>query len=299
MDSVLVDDCEDCRLYLGPTTGSVMLRDCKRVEVHAACQQLRTRDCEDLQLFLYCSTDPIIETSSRVRFQTWVVAFPGLTEMFATARLDPANNRYRNIFDFNKSDPAVPEPHFELQPIAGLATVPLTILDCNLNSYPGLPDIPPPLLQMLEGALAPPASTAGDPGLVSLPIEMGQAAAQAMIDDAPEDYAEEFEEDAHPAPVQPNRIIPLPLNNDEVFELENEEEDHVLSPTISAPPSHLLPTATALEGYVPRFALKSQDYQQALESISRLESNLAPLRRQCQLKAQAVDQLLDAILLTI
>ena len=66
-----------------------MLRDCGRIRLTAACQQLRTRTCTDLHLALYCFTDPIVESSSRVTFAPWDVAFAGLPALFTQARLDP------------------------------------------------------------------------------------------------------------------------------------------------------------------------------------------------------------------
>lgn len=64
---VTIDDCTNCNIFVGPTDGSVFMRDCSGCRCAVVCRQLRTRDCKDVDFLLYCRTKPIIESSSKVR----------------------------------------------------------------------------------------------------------------------------------------------------------------------------------------------------------------------------------------
>ena len=55
-----MDDCADCRIFLGAVKSSVFLRDCSGVVLVAACGQLRLRDTVKATLFLCVASQPII-----------------------------------------------------------------------------------------------------------------------------------------------------------------------------------------------------------------------------------------------
>ena len=81
--TVQIDDCTDCRIFVGPCESSVFVRDCTGCALVVACQQLRTRDCKDVRLLLYCQTAPIIETSTRVAIGCFDFGYFSLREHFA------------------------------------------------------------------------------------------------------------------------------------------------------------------------------------------------------------------------
>jgi hypothetical protein len=100
-------------------------------------KQLRTRECERVDLYLYVKTDPIIEMSSGMRFAPFNGAYPGIAEVgaagtastarlrsafvclrsarvlldgsahplrrqhFSRASLDASSNHWSAVFDFN------------------------------------------------------------------------------------------------------------------------------------------------------------------------------------------------------
>jgi len=69
-----------------------------------ACQQLRTRDCADVLFYLYAATEPIIETSTGLRFAPFNASYDGLAAQFATAGFIPENNLYYAVYDFSSPD---------------------------------------------------------------------------------------------------------------------------------------------------------------------------------------------------
>jgi len=118
-EQIQVDDVNRCKVMIGPSCESVFIRNCSDCVFTVACKQLRTRDCHRCTFFLYCKTDPVIETSSWLKFAPFNGAYPGLTSQFASANLNPAENKWLNIFDFNKDDDSIPQPHWLLLERAG------------------------------------------------------------------------------------------------------------------------------------------------------------------------------------
>jgi hypothetical protein len=106
-DSVVIESCRDCVVFLGPVAGSVFLRGCSGVRVVAACRQLRIRDCEGLDILLHCATLPVVESSKRVRFGCWSLgdlgAYPGYSAQLSQASMSPFSNFWSEIHDFTPS----------------------------------------------------------------------------------------------------------------------------------------------------------------------------------------------------
>ncbi|KAK1929798.1 Protein XRP2 [Phytophthora citrophthora] len=101
--SVQIDACVNCRIVVGPCESSVFLRNCKRCTVVCAVQQFRTRDCENVDVYLYSATAPIIETSSGLRFSCFPLTYFSLQQQFRQAKFSPWNNKWSEvgvIFDF-------------------------------------------------------------------------------------------------------------------------------------------------------------------------------------------------------
>lgn len=76
--TVTVEDCKGCRLFISPIQSSIFLRNCSDCRIVVACQQFRTRDCSNLDVSIYCQTLPIIEATSDIRFTCFRGSFFGL-----------------------------------------------------------------------------------------------------------------------------------------------------------------------------------------------------------------------------
>lgn len=103
-DQVQVDQLTNCRVFIASASESVFIRNCTDCVFTVACKQLRTRDCEKCDFYLYSQTDPIIETSNAMRFAPFNGAYNGLRSHFEAARLDPTNNHWARVYDFNDPD---------------------------------------------------------------------------------------------------------------------------------------------------------------------------------------------------
>mmetsp|Transcript_92805 Transcript_92805/g.199025 ORF Transcript_92805/g.199025 Transcript_92805/m.199025 type:complete len:348 (+) Transcript_92805:115-1158(+) len=102
--TAFVDECEGCRIFIGPTESSVMVRNCKSCDFIIACQQFRSRDCEKCKLALFCTTEPIIETSTNMQFACFDFGYFSLRRQIQQAGLKLWNNKWSQVYDFNKNN---------------------------------------------------------------------------------------------------------------------------------------------------------------------------------------------------
>merc|ERR1712072_954871 len=100
-DMVQIDECIDCKVFLGASGESVFIRDCKGCTFYVACKQLRLRDCHDCKFSLYSQTEPVIETSDGITFTPFAGGFEGQEQCMRSVNLDPSINFWWGIFDFN------------------------------------------------------------------------------------------------------------------------------------------------------------------------------------------------------
>ncbi|KAG2780291.1 hypothetical protein JG687_00003679 [Phytophthora cactorum] len=101
INQVQIDNLSNCRVFVGPSSESVFVRNCTNCVFTIACKQLRTRDCSGCSLYLYSLTDPIIETSQQMAFAPFNGAYCGIERNFSDARLEPTNNHWSQLYDFN------------------------------------------------------------------------------------------------------------------------------------------------------------------------------------------------------
>uniref|UniRef100_A0A8C0A9Z5 Protein XRP2 n=1 Tax=Bos mutus grunniens TaxID=30521 RepID=A0A8C0A9Z5_BOSMU len=79
---------------------SVFFRNCRDCKCALACQQFRVRDCRKLEVFLCCATQPIIESSTNIKFSCFQWYYPELAFQFKDAGLSIFNNTWSSIHDF-------------------------------------------------------------------------------------------------------------------------------------------------------------------------------------------------------
>lgn len=100
-DQVQIDNATGCRILVGASSGSVVLRNCADCTLTVACRQFRARDCRDCTVYLFCSTEPAIEGSTGLRFGGFNGAYPGHQEAMNSAKLDWRVNKWHLVHDFS------------------------------------------------------------------------------------------------------------------------------------------------------------------------------------------------------
>jgi len=195
LDSMTVDDCEGGEMVIAACEGSVFLRNCHDMTIHVACKQLRTRDCANLDLRIFTTTDPVVEMSHHITFKPFHLRLPRLKGSFAEAKLDPTLNRFVHVYDFTVDEASLPTPHFVVTyPDHGLQ------MEDRSAAGEGAPECPPELEALLSGRLLPAASSESGQNK-SYDIKAGaavwaaQQAATAETADEAEDEEEEVEEE--------------------------------------------------------------------------------------------------------
>jgi len=102
-EQVMIDYCEDCIIFIPPCASSVFLRNCKNCKIAVACQQLRTRECDNVEFNILAQTSPSIESSTNLRFSCWGFNYFSLNAHLKAAVLDPWENKWDQIYDFTPS----------------------------------------------------------------------------------------------------------------------------------------------------------------------------------------------------
>lgn len=100
-DQVQIDQLKTCRVFLGASSESVFVRDCSDCTFYLACKQLRTRDCHNCTFYLFAKTEPIIELSDGISIAPFLGGYPEQAAHMKSANLDPAQNLWWGVFDFN------------------------------------------------------------------------------------------------------------------------------------------------------------------------------------------------------
>ena len=100
-DQVQIDVLKSCKVFVGASSEAVFVRNCSDSVFYLACKQLRTRDCVNCTFYLYAQTEPIIETSTGMKFAPFKGGYAEQAAHMAAANLNPAINLWWGLFDFN------------------------------------------------------------------------------------------------------------------------------------------------------------------------------------------------------
>ncbi|BDA47074.1 probable protein XRP2 at N-terminal half [Coccomyxa sp. Obi] len=101
---VEVSNVVNSQIFIGPVDGPAMFDNVKQCQISVASQQFQARNSSDTEYALYCATKPTIEHSHNLRFTCWMGAYPGLTEHFHKANLDPKVNQWDKVHDVSPEE---------------------------------------------------------------------------------------------------------------------------------------------------------------------------------------------------
>ncbi|KAJ2889944.1 hypothetical protein GGI21_006368, partial [Coemansia aciculifera] len=87
----------------GPFAGSVTVRDSSSCALVLGARQFRLENSQSVSVFLYCTSHPIIEKSSGVRFAPYPVELQSsrVEQEFSTSQLALQPNSFDQVDDFN------------------------------------------------------------------------------------------------------------------------------------------------------------------------------------------------------
>ncbi|CAM9240765.1 unnamed protein product [Chrysoparadoxa australica] len=99
-EQVQCDEVTKSRVFIAACCEALFVRDCSDCVFVAACKQLRTRDCKNCIFYLYSKTEPIIETSTGIKFGQFNGAYKEHAAHLKEANLTTPNLWFA-VFDFN------------------------------------------------------------------------------------------------------------------------------------------------------------------------------------------------------
>uniref|UniRef100_UPI0037E75E17 tubulin-specific chaperone C n=1 Tax=Semicossyphus pulcher TaxID=241346 RepID=UPI0037E75E17 len=113
---------DSCEILCGPVSSSIFIDQCKNSTLVFPCQQLRTHNTTDTQVYLHVTSRAIIEDCRGVGFAPFSWSYPTLEEDFAVSGLDKDRNNWNQVDDFNWLAAGTPSPNWTVIPEADRKT---------------------------------------------------------------------------------------------------------------------------------------------------------------------------------
>ncbi|XP_053197222.1 tubulin-specific chaperone C [Scomber japonicus] len=107
---------DSCEILCGPVSSSVFIDHCKNSTLAFPCQQLRTHNTTDTQVYLHVTSRAIIEDCRGVSFAPFSWSYPSLEEDFSVSGLDKNRNNWNQVDDFNWLAAGTPSPNWAVIP---------------------------------------------------------------------------------------------------------------------------------------------------------------------------------------
>lgn len=107
---------DSCEILCGPVSSSVFIDHCRNSTLAFPCQQLRTHNTTDTQVYLHVTSRAIIEDCCRVSFAPFSWSYPSLEDDFSVSGLDQNRNNWSQVDDFNWLAAGTPSPNWTVIP---------------------------------------------------------------------------------------------------------------------------------------------------------------------------------------
>ena len=102
---MFIDDCENCTIICGPIDGSIFIRKSKNCKVSLIARQVRFRESENIDIYTYCPSDPVVESCFNIFFAPFNAFFPHLSELFKKGGFNSEDkNHIDTPYDFTPSE---------------------------------------------------------------------------------------------------------------------------------------------------------------------------------------------------
>ena len=102
---MFIDDCENCTIVCGPIDGSIFIRKSKNCKVSLIARQVRFRESENIDIYTYCPSDPVVESCFNIFFAPFNAFFPHLSDLFKKGGFNSEDkNHIDTPYDFTPSE---------------------------------------------------------------------------------------------------------------------------------------------------------------------------------------------------
>ncbi|XP_044982962.1 tubulin-folding cofactor C [Hordeum vulgare subsp. vulgare] len=113
--ALYIHKLRDCRVFIGPVFGSVLIEDVERCTFVMAAHQIRIHEARETDFYLRVRSRPIIEDCSGVRFAPHTLKYVGIEDDLRDSGLAEDTGNWANVDDF-KWLRAVQSPNWCLVP---------------------------------------------------------------------------------------------------------------------------------------------------------------------------------------
>ncbi|KAJ8359644.1 hypothetical protein SKAU_G00161690 [Synaphobranchus kaupii] len=107
---------QNSEILCGPVSSSVFVDHVSGCTLAFPCQQLRTHNTTDTQVYLHVTSRAIVEDCSSVRFAPFSWSYPGIDADFEVSGLDKDRNNWTLVDDFNWLAANTPSPNWTIIP---------------------------------------------------------------------------------------------------------------------------------------------------------------------------------------
>lgn len=110
--ALLMNKLKGCTVLCGPVSGAVFIEDCLSCNFVFPCHQLRVHSTTDSKFYLHVTSRAIVEDCSHVGFAPFNWEYEALQSDFKSAGLDPLENNWSIVNDFNWLKTDEPSPNW-------------------------------------------------------------------------------------------------------------------------------------------------------------------------------------------
>uniref|UniRef100_A0A7C8YZQ0 C-CAP/cofactor C-like domain-containing protein n=1 Tax=Opuntia streptacantha TaxID=393608 RepID=A0A7C8YZQ0_OPUST len=113
--AIFIHRLRNCKVYAGPSLGSVLIDDVENCVFVLASHQIRIHNARGCDFYLRVRSRPIIEDSNSVRFAPYCLHYDGIEDDLRESSLDEETGNWQNVDDF-KWLRAVQSPNWSILP---------------------------------------------------------------------------------------------------------------------------------------------------------------------------------------
>ncbi|ESO06448.1 hypothetical protein HELRODRAFT_155706 [Helobdella robusta] len=112
--AIHIDRIKNCKIFIGPVKGSILIEDCSDSKIIAACQQMRIHKTVQSHFYIHVTSRAIIEDSNNVKFAPFNWNYEGVKDHFNETGLDLEKNNWDLVEDFNWLVPNTLSPNWSI-----------------------------------------------------------------------------------------------------------------------------------------------------------------------------------------
>ena len=109
-----ISNISDCKIFIGPVSGSIFIEECTNCTFALSCQQLRVHNTVDSHFYVHVTSRAIIEDCRQVEFAPNSWTYDGQDNDYVLSGLNKSINSWNDVDDFNWLASDTPSPNWSI-----------------------------------------------------------------------------------------------------------------------------------------------------------------------------------------